>query len=101
MRTKQFRVYGFNAMVGIAVVVALLLALQMSLAQAQEIIQGDDDPNKMSYYVGIDTERDYSCDPGATGNCSVEYVALWQLTEEQHQATCGLDFCYVRIEVRW
>ena len=100
MRTKQFRVYGFNAMVGIAVVVALLLALQMSLAQAQEILE-DDDPNKIAYYVGIDTERDYTCTSGATGNCSVEYVALWQLTEEEHQATCGLDFCYVRIEIRW
>ena len=101
MRTKQFRVYGFNAMVGTAVVLALLLALQMSLTQAQEIIKGDDDPNKMSYYVGIDTERDYTCTPGVNGNCSVEYVALWQLTVEEHRATCGLDFCYVRIEVRW
>ena len=75
MSTNQFGVYRFNVTVGITVVVILLLALQMSLAQAQEILD-DDDPNKISYYVGIDEERDYTCTPGVTGNCSVEYVAL-------------------------
>ena len=96
MRTKQFRVYGFNAMVGIAVVVALLLALQMSLAQAQEDVE---QVEEISTYVSGGTPRDYSCTPGATGHCTVQFILIRAVPEAL--ATCGEERCLMRLEVRW
>ena len=75
MRTKQFGVCSFKLIVGIAVVLALLLAWQMSLAQAQEDV---DSVEEISTYVSRGAFRDYSCTPGVTGHCTVQFILIRQ-----------------------
>ena len=73
MRIKKFGVSSFKLIVGIAVLLALLLALQMSLAQAQEDVE---QVEEISTHVSGGTPRDYSCTPGATGHCTVQFILI-------------------------
>ena len=100
--TKQFRDYKFNAYWGIAIVVALLLALQMSLAPALGDSSISTDAEKIAtYHDSNNLVADYSCTAGATGNCSVTYRTQWALTEEQSQSRCSAALCALRLEIRW
>ena len=100
--TKQFRDYKFNAYWGIAIVLALLLALQMSLAPAL----GDEDNSRdaikiATYHDSNDVVQNYSCTAGATGNCRVTYRTQWHLTEEKSLSLCSAALCKLRLEMRW
>ena len=101
---KQFQAYKFSAIVGIAIVAALLLAMQMSLAPAL----GDKEDqtvapvysNKGTYHARGDYTEDYSCTPGPTGNCRVNYRTV-TLSQTEAQTLCDASTCDLRLETRW
>ena len=93
-----FRISRFNILAGIAVVVALLLALQVSLAPTL----GQKDRTKHETYLARGTYwEDYSCTAGATGNCRVTYTTLLWTSQSDAERLCGASVCVLRLEVRW
>ena len=78
--------------------VALLLALHMSLALAQGVKEPTEE---ISTYVSRDAVRDLSCTPGITGSCTVQYVDAVHPSAEEAIEDCGARYCLVRIELRW
>ena len=79
---------------GIAIVLALLLALQAGLAPA--LVQAQEE---LRAIVPINAAPDYSCSPGPTGDCYVYYVPH-PVSVEKALQDCGESACKVRVEMR-
>ena len=102
--TTALRLNRLQVTAGIALLLALLLALQFSLAPAQGQKINPDTVERFLTYVPVNADGsatyDWSCTAGTTGHCQVQYLAA-ALSTSEAQTQCGADICLKRVEIRW
>ena len=94
MKDRKARISRVAIVGGIVILVLLLAVAQMRVAAG-----GPNSPSTSHFsYVAANATEDYTCTPGPTGGCNVEYLTY---NRNIPFLDCGAIDCKVRVETRW